>query len=250
VLALQQVICGCHVHVGVPDLDTAVAIMDHARPYLPVILALTGSSPFHEGVDTGYESYRTQWYARWPITGASEPLSDPETYQRVVAGLQVAGCIDDASNLYWDVRPSTKYPTLEFRIGDVCTSLDDAVLHAALLRSLTRVLADRVQAGLPAPHVRPELLRAARWRAARFGMSDDLFDPVWVERVSARVAVDRLLHELRDDLEDRGEWYEVRGLAEQVIRRGTSATRQRHVLHRTGDPVAVTRMLLRETTAV
>jgi carboxylate-amine ligase len=233
----------------VPDLETAVRIMDHARPYLPVVLAMTGSSPFHEGVDTGYESYRTQWYARWSITGATEPLEDAETYARVVAGLRAAGCIDDSSNLYWDVRPSAKYPTLEFRIGDVCTSLDDAVLHAALLRSLTSVLAARVVAGVSAPQVRPELLRAARWRAARFGMSDDLFDPLWVERVPARVAVDRLLHELRDDLEERGEWLEVRDLATQLLRRGTSATRQRHVLHRTGDPVAVARMLFHETAA-
>jgi len=89
-LALQQVICGCHVHVSVPDLDTAVAVMDHARPYLPTILALTGSSPFHEGADTGYESYRTMWWSRWPTAGAPEPLGDAAAYTSLVEDLQHA----------------------------------------------------------------------------------------------------------------------------------------------------------------
>jgi carboxylate-amine ligase len=246
VLALQQVICGCHVHVGVPDLDTAVAVMDRARPYLPTLLALTGSSPFHEAVDTGYESFRTQWWARWPTSGATEPFGDTATYRAVVAGLEAADVTDDASQLYWDVRPSTRYPTVEFRIGDVCTSLDDAVLHAALARSLTRVLARQALASIPVPVVRPELLRAARWRAARYGVDGQLFDLSRHELVDGPVAVSRLLTELRDDLEDRGEWDEVYEGARRIIARGTSAARQRAVLHRDGDPVAVARMLVRE----
>ena len=81
-LALQQDICGCHVHVGVPDLETAVAVMDRARPYLPVLLAMTGSSPFHDGVDTGHDSYRTMWWSRWPMTGPPEYLGSAERFQR------------------------------------------------------------------------------------------------------------------------------------------------------------------------
>lgn len=138
--------------------------MDRVRPYLPVVQALTGSSPFHEGSDTGYDSFRTLWFARWPITGSTELLGDGKTYQDVVESLQVAGVIDDASNLYWDVRPSMRYPTLEFRVADVCTFLDDAVLHVALVRALSRVLAERASHGVPPHLVRPEVLRAARWR--------------------------------------------------------------------------------------
>ena len=133
-LAAQQDICGCHVHVGVPDLETAVAVMDRARPYLPVLLAMTGSSPFHDGVDTGYESYRTLWWGRWPNTGTPEYLGSAERYEQVVAGMVAAGAIGDASHLYWDLRPSSRFPTLEFRLADVCTTVDDAVLHAALVR--------------------------------------------------------------------------------------------------------------------
>jgi len=245
-LALQQDICGCHVHVGVPDLDTAVAVMDRVRPYLPVIAALTGSSPFHAGSDTGYESFRTQWFARWPITGATEPFGDAASYLAVVESLRVAGVIDDASHLYWDVRPSTRYPTVEYRVGDVCTTLDDAVLHAALLRSLTRVVAARAGAGQPPATVRPELLRAARWRAARFGVTGELFDVATGRLAPAPDMVRGLLAELRDDLEACGEWDEVRALTDAVLGRGTSATRQRALLHRTSDATQVAAMLVAE----
>ncbi|WP_432544345.1 carboxylate-amine ligase [Kineococcus sp. SYSU DK002] len=244
VLALQQVICGCHVHVAVPSLDVAVAVSDRVRPYLPVLLAMTGSSPFHEGTDTGYDSFRTQWFARWPITGAPEELGDAAGFHRVVAQLRRAGAVDDASHLYWDVRPSLRYPTLEFRVADVCPRVDDVVLHAALCRSLVRVLAGRAERGLAPPPLRPEVLRAARWRAARWGLTGDLVDPVTGDAAPAAVVVGELLAELRDDLEAAGEFEEVSALTGKLLAEGTSATRQRAVLHRTGDLAAVTASVL------
>ena len=234
-LASQQDICGCHVHVGVPDLDTAVAVMDRARPYLPVLLAMTGSSPFHDGVDSGYESYRTLWWARWPTAGAPEYLGSTERFQEVVDGLVASGVVADRSHLYWDVRPSYHLPTLEFRLADVCTDVDDAVLHAALVRSLVRVLAGRAERDEPCPQPRPELLRAAQWRAARHGISGQLFDPVLGVPVDARDAVRRLLAELQEDLCEHDEWTEVCELVAHLFTRGTSATRQRQTWVRTGD---------------
>lgn len=245
-IALQQTICGCHVHVGIPDIETAVAVMDRVRPYLPLVLAMTGSSPFHEGKDTGYESFRTLWWGRWPISGAAEPLGDAAGYLEVVEGLRRAEAVDTAHNLYWDVRPSTSFPTLEYRVADVCTSLDDAVLHVAVVSSLTRVLAARYEEGQPPPLVRPELLRAARWRAARHGLSDRLFDPVARELVAAPDAVRGLLAELREDLEGHGDWDEVSGLAEQLLARGTSAARQRQAMHRRGELSDVLELLVRD----
>jgi carboxylate-amine ligase len=230
-LALQQVICGCHVHVAIPDLDTGIAVMDRARPYLAVLLAMTGSSAFHEGVDTGYASYRTEWLSRWPTAGPNEVLGDEAGYRAVVAGLRAAGVIDDPSHVYWDIRPSMHYPTIEFRVGDVCTDIDDALLHATLVRSLCRVLASRVEYDAPWQPIRPELLRAARWRAARYGLTDRLLDPDCGALVPARTAVADLLAELRDDLEEHAEWDEVEDLSERLLQRGTSAERQRPWLH-------------------
>jgi carboxylate-amine ligase len=245
-LALQQDICGCHVHVGVPDLETAVAVMDRARPYLPLLLAMTGSSPFHGGVDTGYESYRTVLWSRWPVTGIPEYFGSADRYREVVEGMVVSGVVADASNLYWDVRPSWHLPTLEFRLADVCTDVDAAVLHAALVRSLVRVLAGRAERGEQCPQPRPELLRAARWRAARHGLSGELFDPVLGSLVDARLAAHRLLAELEDDLRAHGEWDEVCCLLQQLFERGTSAARQRWAWLQTGDTRAVAELVVRE----
>jgi YbdK family carboxylate-amine ligase len=248
-LAVLQDFCGCHVHVGVPDLETAVAVMDRARPYLALLLAMTGSSPFHEGMDTGYESYRTLCWTRWPNAGTPEYLGTAERFAEVVAGLVASGVVADGSHLYWDVRPSYHLPTLEFRLADVCTDLDDAVLHAALVRSLVRVLAGRATCGVPFPQPRPELLRAARWRAALHGISGQLFDPVLGTLVAARAAVRHLLAELEDDLRGHDEWNEVEELVQRLFGRGTSASRQRRTWLRTGDHRAVADGVVREGTA-
>ncbi len=249
-LALQQDICGCHVHVGVPDLDTAVAVMDRARPYLPVLLAMTGSSPFHDGVDTGHDSYRTMWWSRWPTTGPPEYLGSADRFREVVDGLVISGVIADSSHLYWDLRPSSHLPTLEFRLADVCTEVDDVVLHAALVRSLVRTLAGRAERGEPCPQPRPELLRAARWRAARHGLDDQLFDVLQNELVPARTAVRRLLTELREDLVDNDEWSTVVELVERLFERGTSSSRQRRTWLSTGDWRQVAARIVRVGTAL
>jgi YbdK family carboxylate-amine ligase len=249
-LALQQDICGCHVHVGVPDLDTAVAVMDRSRPYLPTLLAMTSSSPFHDGVDTSHASYRTVWWSRWPTSGPPEYLGSAERFREVVHGLVVSGVIADSSHLYWDLRPSSHLPTLEFRLADVCTEVDDVVLHAALVRSLVRVLAARAEREEPGPRPRSELLRAARWRAALHGLDGQLFDVVRCELVPARVAVRRLLSELRNDLEDHDEWTSVVEMVERLFERGTSASRQRRTWLRTGDWREVAARIVREGTAL
>ena len=235
VLALQQLIAGCHVHVHVADPELVVRVLDRLRPDLPVLLALSVSSPFWEGVDTGYASYRTQWFGRFPVTGSPELLGDRAGYDAVVADLVATGMVRDASHLYWDARPSTTFPTLEVRIADTCPRLDDVVLHAALARSLVRVAAAEAVRDEDFPRPRPEVVRAARWRAARSGLAGDLVDLRGGGPAPARVVVQRLLDRVRDDLEDAGEWDEVAALGDQALGRGTSADRQRAVHARTGD---------------
>ena len=240
-LALQQLIAGTHVHVVVPERDLAVQVLDRLRPDLPVLLALSGSSPFWEGVDTAYASWRTQWFARFPVTGSPELLRDGATYDRLVTDLVASGVVEDASHLYWDARVSTRFPTVEIRVADTCPHLDDVVLQAGLARSLVRTAAAAATSGTPFPEPRAELVRAARWLAAKEGLEGRLLDLHAVERRPAVEVVRALLVRQRDDLEASGEWDEVSALAEQALARGTAAAEQRRTLARTGDLAAVTR---------
>ena len=246
-LARQQLIAGQHVHVSVPDSETAVHVLDRLRPDLPVLLAMSGSSPFWEGVDTLYASYRTVWFGRFPVTGSQEVLRTRRAYDALVADLVASGVVDDASHLYWDARASTKYPTVELRIADTSPLVDDAVLQAGLARSLVRVAAAEAVAGSGFAEPRPELVRAARWAAARHGLEERLMDLRAVERRPAADVVRGLLARLRDDLEGAGEWDEVCALAEQALGRGTSAAGQRRTAQRTGDLTAVSRQLVEQS---
>ena len=244
-LALQQLITGTHVHVGVPDGELAVQVLDRLRPDLPVLLALSGSSPFWEGQDTAYTSFRTLWYSRFPVTGSQEVLRDRETYDRLVIDLVGSGVVRNASHLYWDARISTRFPTIEVRIADSCPHLDDVVLQAGLARSLVRTAAAAAAAGTAFPEPRPEVLRAARWCAARYGLEDRLLDLHAGGRRPAAEVVTGLLDRLRGDLEDAGEWDEVHALAQSALARGTSAAEQRRTYARTGDLAEVVRRVVR-----
>ncbi len=246
-LALQQLITGQHVHVGVEDPETAVRLLGHLRADLPVLLALSGSSPFWEGSDTGYASYRTLWYARWPVTGSPEVFASRAEYDALVADLVAAGMVDDASHLYWDARPSTRYPTVEVRVADTSPLVDDVVLHAGLARSLVRVAAGAAERDEQPPAVRTEVVKAARWRAARDGSDGHLLDVRSGTLQPAAEVVRGLLGRLRDDLEAAGEWDEVSALAELALARGSSAARQRAVLERTASFEAVVASVLEET---
>lgn len=233
-LAREHLISGCHVHVAVDDRDLAIRAMDRVVPWLPVLVVLSANSPFWRSVDTGYASFRTPMFDRWPTTGAPRPLGSRAAYDAVVADLVAVGQIEDASNLYWDMRPSCRYETLEVRCADVCLTVDDAVLVAALSRSLVRTMHAAAAAEAPAPDARHEVLQAARWRAARFGLHGRLVDPIAREEVDAGELVERLLVLCRPDLEDHGEWDEVSALAAQVVAGGNGADRQRAAFARRG----------------
>lgn len=247
-LALQQLICGQHVHVSVPDPDLAVDVCDRLRPDLPVLLALSASSPYWEGVDTDWASYRTLWFSRFPVTGSQEVLRTRAAYDELVSDLVASGLVDDARGLYWDARPSTLYPTVEVRIADACPRVDDAVLQAGLSRALVRRAAAEAQAERPFPVPRPELQRAGRWRAARYGLSGTLVDLRHGGTLPAADLVRGLLARLRDELEATGDWDEVSSLAEQALARGTSAAQQRAVAA-AGGLDAVARALVEQTSA-
>lgn len=246
-LAWELLICGCHVHVCVEDPEDAIRVIDRCRPWLPTLLALTGNSPFWQATDSGYCSYRTQIFDRIPVAGAPPALGSRSEYDRLVEELTATGSMADATRLYWDVRPSARFPTVEFRISDVCLTVDEAIMVTGLIRSLVRTCHVQAVAGDPVPPVRAEVLRSARWRAARDGLGGDLFDLNAGQAKPAADVVDALLTFLRPDLEDAGEWDEVSTLVTQTLARGTGAARQRDVFQRTGSLMDVVHWLAAET---
>src|SRR4051794_22700203 len=224
----EQLICGTQIHVGVADRDLAVQIAQRVARDLPVLLALSASSPYWNELDTGYASIRTIIWQRWPTAGATGPIASAQEYDELLTDLIGSGVIADAKMAYFDVRPSSHAPTLELRVCDACPLVDDAVLIAGLFRALVRAAEDDVAAGRPFRPAPPPLHRAAVWQAARGGLARQLLDATEHPRPRPAAAVVRaLVHRLRPQLEGLGDWDTVAELAENTLARGNSADRQR-----------------------
>lgn len=233
-VAREQLVCGSHVHVGISDPDIAVQVMNRMRPWLWPILALSANSPFWLGADTGYASFRTEMWTRWPMAGIPEHFDSRAEYDAVLETLLAAGAIDDPARIYWDVRLSARFPTVELRVPDMCLSVDQAVMVAGLCRALARTCHDEAVRGEPEPRPRHELLRAAKWRAARYGLGADLIDVDGRRSVPAKDLVGDLLAWVRPALEADGDWEEVSALVEEIVAGGNGAARQREAFIRTG----------------
>lgn len=243
-LAREQIICGVHVHVGIEDPELAITVVNGVGPWLSPIVALAANSPFWSGRDTGYASFRTELWRRWPTAGTPGPFVDRADYEALVETLLRTGSIDDYARIYWDVRPSVKFPTVEFRVADVGLTVDDTMMVAGLVRGLAATVAAGPR---PAHRVRPELLRAATWRAARYGIGGDLLDAEAGEAAPARELVGRFLDRLRPALVELGDWDEVSDLVARVLAEGTGADRQRRVRDETGDLRKVIDFVVEET---
>jgi carboxylate-amine ligase len=243
-LAHEQLVCGCHVHVGIADRELAVQVLNRARLWLAPLLALAANSPFWAGADTGYASYRTVVWSRWPTAGPPRTFADRAAYDELVARLLATGAVMDSGMLYFDLRPSAQFETLEFRTTDVGLTVDDAVLVAGLVRALARTAAEEALAGKPVPAVPAEVLAVAHWQAARWGLDGDLVDLRSGRPTPAADLVHSLLAHVRPALEAHGDLEEVNGLAAQVLARGSGAARQRAAYRRSGD-LADVRALVR-----
>jgi carboxylate-amine ligase len=248
-LARDQLVCGCHVHVGIKDRDVAVQAMNHARVWLAPLIALSGNSPFWMGQDTGYASYRSQVWSRWPTAGPPEVFASRAEYDAMVGGLLGSGVIGDLGMVYLDVRPSAQFDTLEFRVADVCLTVDEAVLVAGLTRALAQTAVQAALDERPPPQVRPELIRVAHWRAARSGVTGELVDLATGRPVPAPQLLWSLVEHVRPALEAQGDLDQVRALVEQVLVRGTGAARQRAAHQRRGELRDVLDLLVTETTS-
>jgi carboxylate-amine ligase len=247
-LAREQLICGTQVHVGIESRDEAVRVAHRVSPYLPILLALSASSPFwSDGSDTGYSSARTLVWQRWPTTGPSAPAQSAQEYDALVADLVASGVIADIGMVYFDVRPANSAPSLELRICDSCPSMDTIVLIAGLFRALVERELEAMRAGAPAVQISSTLGRAALWRAARSGLEGDLVDVHGPAGRPAADVVNDLVVSLRPQLEEAGDWLLVSKLTKEVLIAGTSSARQRRALRRRGRLTDVVDQLIAET---
>ncbi len=247
--AQEQLTCGCHVHVSVADDEEGVAVLNRIRVWLPVLTALTSNSPFWLGRDSGYASFRSQSWNRWPSSGPTELFADAADYARVVADLVATQTIVDTGMVYFDARLSEQWPTVEIRIADVALHVEDAVTHAGLVRGLVETAAREWRDGVPAPDVRSEVVRVAGWRAARSGLGGELVSPRDGRPAPAADVVAALLEHVRPALADAGDDERVSAGVATILARGTGADQQRRVYRETGDLTAVVRDAVEGTTA-
>ncbi|MBV8979639.1 MAG: glutamate--cysteine ligase [Acidimicrobiia bacterium] len=248
-LTREQHVCGCHVHIGIDDPELAIDVLNRSRPWLPAVLALSTNSPFWDGVDTGYASYRHEVWSRWPVSGIPEPFSSRADYEDAVSALVDTGAVDASARLYWDVRPSARYPTLEFRVADACLTVEDTLVLAGVIRALVMTCAEEAGRGVPASARRYELVRAAAWRAARYGLGADLIDVAGRQAAPARDVVDAFLAHLRPALESAGDWQLVAAGVTRMFDQGTGAVRQRKAFSERGRTEDVVDFIVEQTAA-
>jgi carboxylate-amine ligase len=232
-------LCGCHVHIGIPDRETGVQILNRIRPWLPVLAAATANSPFFDGRDTGYASWRSMVWKQWPSVGPTPYLESAAHYDVLTDQLISSGAMLDQGMLYWYARLSSHLPTVELRIGDVCPTVEDAIAVAGLARALVRTVMADMAAGRAAPRVPHHLLVAAHWRAARDGLEGLAVDPATGRTEPAWDRLDRLVELVTPALDEHGDLDTITRLLERLRAHGTGAARQRAVADRHGSVAAV-----------
>ena len=243
--ARRLLICGCHVHVCVEDPDLRIDLMNQAAYFLPHLLALSCSSPFWEGEDTGLASYRLTVFDALPRTGLPDVLSSHAEYRRLIDALVQAGCIEDATKIWWDIRPSDKFPTLEQRVTDVCGTVDDAITVAALYQSLMAYLYRLRASNLRWRLYPATLIRENRWRAQRYGATGKLIDHGKTEPVPFADLVEEIIELLTPDATALGCVEDIQR-ARRIAAEGSSADRQRAVHARAVEAGAVVDSLIAE----
>ncbi|XSG81145.1 MAG: carboxylate-amine ligase [Methyloligella sp. ZOD6] len=224
-IAHRMLTCGMHVHIGVEDDELRVDLMNQASYFLPHLLALSTSSPFWEGRSTGLKSYRLSVMDELPRTGVPQQFSSWGEYKRTVDVLVNAGLIEDASKIWWDLRPSARFPTLEMRVTDICPLVEDTICIAAIFACICRMLYRLRRQNQRWRSYPPVLIRENRWRAQRYGGEEGLVDFGKGRLVPFSELLEELLALIREDAEHLGCLAEVEH-ARTVMERGTGADRQ------------------------
>ncbi|GJF31136.1 putative glutamate--cysteine ligase 2 [Kitasatospora sp. NE20-6] len=230
----EQLVNGMHVHVGVPDRRLRVAALNRLRPWLPVLVALAANSPVWEGDGTGFASWRTVVFNRWPVTGIPPQFADPDDYDRRVLALRESRMIRDEGQIYWQARLSARYPTIEVRAMDVQMRADDAVMLAGLVRALIATAVREETEGRPMPDRQPESLAGAAWHAARYGLTDELHDPFTGRLRRVGDIVSLLVDHTGRALEDAGDTRQATAALHRLLREGNGAQIQHRAFTDTG----------------
>lgn len=225
--ARRSLACGMHVHVSIESADEGVAVLDRVREWLPLLLALSANSAFCEGADTGYASWRSEMWNRWPCSGPNPVFGSAEAYRAHERDLLATAALLDAGMLYFDARLSRHHPTVELRIADVCLREEDAVTIAGLARALVETAAAEWRAGVPPLGTDQRLLRLAGWRAALSGVRGVLVHPVTGGPCSPKAALAALVEHTAAALSASGDAERVRTGVAAILERGTGADWQR-----------------------
>jgi len=233
-VARRLVICGMHVHVAIEDDDLRIDLLGQAAYFLPHLLALSTSSPFWQGTETGLKSYRLSVFDELPRTGLPHQFSSYSEYERTVELLVHAGLIEDATKLWWDLRPSARFPTLEMRITDVCPLIDDSIAIASLYLCILRLLYRLRRQNQRWRHYPPFLIRENRWRAQRYGTSEGMVDFGKGSIVPFPTLLEELFDLIAEDAAYFGCVAEI-AHARKIVQRGTSADRQLARFHAVKD---------------
>ena len=246
-LAQQLLIFGTHIHVGIEDKDFLIDAMNVARYLLPHVLCLSTSSPFWQSRRTGLKSYRSIVFRNFPRTGVPPVLRSHGDFDELLDSLVTTGCVPDGSKIWWDVRPHHAYPTLEFRVCDVCTRVDEAVCIAAILQAIVAKIWKLRRDNLTFRIYPTAMIEENKWRAVRFGLDGKLIDFGKEQELPARELISEMLQWFVDDVVDElGSRREVE-YAFDIMRNGTSADRQLAVFDRTNDLKAVVDRVIAET---
>lgn len=245
-LARQTLIFGMHVHVGIEDEEFMVDAMNTLKYFLPHILSLSTSSPFWEGRQTGLKSYRSAMFKRFPRTGLPGYFNSFADYRSYVDILVAANSIPNASKIWWDVRPHNKYPTLEFRICDICTNVNDAICCAALFQALVLKHYKMRKDNITFRRYPMGLIEENKWRALRYGVEGKLIDYGRQEELPTSYLLVELVEFVDDVLDDLGTRNEVEQVF-KITERGTSAAQQIKIFEETGDVKKVVDWLIEET---
>ncbi|WP_395365054.1 glutamate--cysteine ligase [Streptomyces sp. YH02] len=244
----EQLTCGCHVHVSVESDEEGVGVLDRIRPWLHLLTAVSGNSPFWNGQDTGYSSYRSRVWNRWPSAGPYEPFGDASGYKDRVRDMLATGVLRDPGMVYFDARLSHSYPTVEIRVADVCLRPDTTVLVATLVRGLVETAARAWRSGEPPARIPTGLLRLAAWRAARSGLDGPLLDPRTMRETPAEAALGILLDHVEDALRDDGDLDSARPAIAALLDHGGGAQVQRSLHRESRDLAEVVGECVRITT--